>query len=252
MPLLKDEIISESDDENNEEKIEAKTKKSIVQHSLTTDCGQQVIIKQSRSNKKQNITKPIVLYMEDLVGTLPPQQVVVKQKKGKGRPKKKEPPIVQYVNKEDEIQSEDDGDVEQVIINKPKKEKFSKKDLKMIELQEKILELEAVSGKKIRGTKKHKIDKRQTKPATDKQIAQRKKFVEDNRLRREAKNKLKDEEKKLKTKNNVKDVVNELAELKKQNALQKEQIIKELEDKKIAEQQDKIKNTPTNPYINLI
>ena len=65
---------------------------------------------------------------------------VQKTKKGKGRPKtKKEPPIVQYVNKNDEIQSEDDSDVSQVIINKPKKEKLSAKDLKMLELQEKIV-----------------------------------------------------------------------------------------------------------------
>ena len=36
------------------------------------------------------------------------------------------------------------------------------------------------------------------------------------------------------------------------NALQKEQIMKELEEKKLKEEQEKIKNTPINPYSNLI
>ncbi len=254
MPLINNEVYEESEDENMENNDEVITKKPIEQHKIKTDCGQEIIIKKSRSTRKQNISKPIVLYMEDLVdnGVMPQQEVIVKQKKGKGRPKKKNPPVVQYVNKDNQIQSEDDGDVEQVIINKPKKEKISKKDLKMMELQQKIVELEAVSGKKIRGTKKGQVDKRNVKPPTEKQLAQRKKFVEDNRLRREAKNKQKQEQDKLKTKDNVKDVVNELAELKKQNAEQREKIIKELEDKKNAELQAKEQSKPINPYTNLI
>ena len=253
MPLIENDIIEESDEENIDENEEVKTKKPAVQHKITTDCGREIIIKKSRSTKKQNITKPIVLYMEDLVdnGVMPQQQVVVKQKKGKGRPKKTTP-LVQYVNKNDEIQSEDDGDIQQVVINKPKKEKLSKKDLKMLELQSKIVELEAVSGKKIRGTKKGNVDKRQTKAPTEKQIMARKKFVEDNRLRREAQKRKKEQEKKLQDKDNVKIVVEELAELKKKNQEQKEQIMKELEEKKLAEQQEKEKSKPINPYANLI
>ena len=253
MPLIENDIIDESDEENVEDNTKVESKNKAVQHTLTTDCGQQVIIKQSRSKKKKNITSPIVLYMEDLVPAMPQQQVVVKQKKGKGRPKtKKEPPIVQYVNKNDEIQDEDDGDVSQVIINKPKKQTLSAKDIKLLELQSKIVELEAVSGKKIRATKKGKVDGRQTSKPTEKQLAQRKKFVEDNRLRREAKKKQKEEEKKLKDKDNVKIVVEELAQLKKQNQEQKEQIMKELEEKKLKEEQAKEQSKPINPYSNLI
>lgn len=251
MPLINEEVIDETDEESIEENEQVETKKTpIVHHKIMTDCGQEIIIKKSRSTKKQNIQKPIVLYAEDLVPAMPPQQVIVKQKKGKGRPKKK--PIVEYVNKNDEIQSEDDGDIEQVIINKPKKEKLSKKDLKMLELQSKIVELETVSGKKIRGTKKGNIDKRQTKPATEKQIAARKKFVENNRLRREAKKKEKEEQDKLKTKDNVKDVINELAELKKHHAEQKAQIMKEIEDKKKQEAEAKEASKPANPYANFV
>ena len=202
MPLIDDNNIDESDEEIVEENEPVKSKKQVEHHKIMTDCGKEIIIKKSRSTKKQNITAPLVLYMEDLVPAMPPQQVVVKQKRGKGRPKtKKEPPIVQYVNKNDEVQSEDDGDIQQVVINKPKKERLSKKDLKMMELQAKIVELEAVSGKKIRGTKKGNVDKRQTKAPTEKQLAQRKKFVEDNKLRREkkGKNKKKKRNHKIKT-----------------------------------------------------
>ena len=254
MPLISDDVVQESDSESDIENDEVKPTNPPLSNTddikrITTDCGQEIIIKKSRSTKKQKITKPIVVYMEDLVeqNLLPTQEIVVKQKKGKGRPKKAKP-VVEYVTKDNEIQSDDDSNVEQIIINKPKKEKFSKKDLKMLELQEKIIELETVSGKKIRGTKKYTVDKRSTKPPTEKQQAQRKKFVEDNRLRREAKKKEKEEQTKIKTKDNVKDVINELSELKKQNALQKEQIMQEMQEKKQEEIKKKEKAKPVNPY----
>jgi hypothetical protein len=244
-----------SDNETDEENIEVETQKPQLENTdtikkLKTDCGNEIIIKKSRSTKK-NITKPIVIYMEDLVeqNAIPEQKVIVKQKKGKGRPKKQKP-IVQYVDNDGDTVDEDDGNIEQVIINKPKKEKLSAKDLKMLELQQKIAELEAVSGKKIRGTKKGAVDKRQTKAPTEKQLEARRKFVENNKLRNEAKKKKKEEEQKLKNKENVKDVIDELAELKKQNALQKEQLKAQLEK----EEQAKIEQKPVikNPYEDLI
>jgi hypothetical protein len=244
-----------SDNETDEENIEVETQKPQLENTdtikkLKTDCGNEIIIKKSRSTKK-NITKPIVIYMEDLVeqNAIPEQKVIVKQKKGKGRPKKQKP-IVQYVDNDGDTVDEDDGNIEQVIINKPKKEKLSAKDLKMLELQQKIAELEAVSGKKIRGTKKGAVDKRQTKAPTEKQLEARRKFVENNKLRNEAKKKKKEEEQKLKNKENVKDVIDELAELKKQNALQKEQLKAQLEK----EEQAKIEQKPVikNPYEGLI
>jgi hypothetical protein len=244
-----------SDNETDEENIEVETQKPQLENTdtikkLKTDCGNEIIIKKSRSTKK-NITKPIVIYMEDLVeqNAIPEQKVIVKQKKTKGRPKKQKP-IVQYVDNDGDTVDEDDGNIEQVIINKPKKEKLSAKDLKMLELQQKIAELEAVSGKKIRGTKKGAVDKRQTKAPTEKQLEARRKFVENNKLRNEAKKKKKEEEQKLKNKENVKDVIDELAELKKQNALQKEQLKAQLEK----EEQAKIEQKPVikNPYEGLI
>lgn len=252
MPLIQEDN-QISDNETDEENIEVETQKPQVSNTdtikkLKTDCGNEIIIKKSRSTKK-NITKPIVIYMEDLVeqNAIPEQKVIVKQKKGKGRPKKKSPPIVQYVDNDGDTVDEDDGNIEQVIINKPKKEKLSAKDLKMLELQQKIAELEAVSGKKIRGTKKGAVDKRQTSAPTQKQLEARRKFVENNKLRNEAKKKKKEEEQKLKNKENVKDVIDELAELKKQNALQKEQLKAQLEKEEQAKEV-KVKN----PYEGLI
>jgi hypothetical protein len=245
-----------SDNESEEENEEVITQKPQLENTdtikrLKTDCGAEVIIKKSRSTKKKNINPPIVIYMEDLVeqNAIPEQKVIVKQKKGKGRPKK-QVPIVQYVDNDGDTVNEDDGDVSQVIINKPKKEKLSAKDLKMLELQQKIAELEAVSGKKIRGTKKLTVDKRQTKIPSEKQIAARKKFVENNKLRNEAKKKKKEEEQKLKNKESVKQVVDELAELKKQNALEKEQLKAQLQK----EEEAKIEQKPVikNPYEDLI
>jgi hypothetical protein len=244
-----------SDNETDEENIEVETQKPQIENTdtikkLKTDCGNEIIIKKSRSTKK-NITKPIVIYMEDLVeqNAIPEQKVIVKQKKTKGRPKKQKP-IVQYVDDDGDTVDEDNGNIEQVIINKPKKEKLSAKDLKMLELQQKIAELEAVSGKKIRGTKKGAVDKRQTKAPTEKQLEARRKFVENNKLRNEAKKKKKEEEQKIKNKESVKQVVDELAELKKQNALQKEQLKAQLEK----EEQAKIEQKPIikNPYEGLI
>ena len=252
MALIKeDNQISdnETDDENETvETLKPKVSNTHTYKKIVTDCGNEVIIKKSRSTKKQNITKPIVIYMEDLVeqNALPEQKVIVKQKKTKGRPKKAKP-IVQYVDNEGDTVDEDNDNIEQVIINKPKKEKLSQKDLKMMELQAKIVELEAVSGKKIRGTKKGSVDKRQTKAPTEKQLEARKKFVENNKLRAEAKKKKKEEENKISNKENVKNVIDELAELKKQNQLQKEQLKAQLQQEEQAKEV-KVKN----PYEGLI
>ena len=254
MTLIKeDNQISDEESEDENEEVITKKPKSLTtdDKKILTDCGNEIIIKKSRSTKKQNIQKPIVLYLEDLMeeDCIPKQKVIVKQKKGKGRPKKKEQ-IVQYVNKNDELEDEDNDNVEQIVINRPKKEKFSKKDLKMLELQQKIVELEAVSNKKIRGTKKLTVDKRQTSQPTEKQLAQRKKFVADNKLRAEERKRKKAEENKISSKETVKDVIDELAELKKQNALQKEQLKLQLqeEQKKTEEEKPKI----VNPYEGLI
>lgn len=234
MPLINNELSQRSDDDTDDDNVEVESEKQLLttvdenkKNTLKTfksACGSDIIIKKRNLRSKP---KPIIIYEEDLYGETQPQEIIVK-KKTKGRPKKPKP-IVEYVNEHGETIDKDDSP-EQIIINKPKKEKLSAKDLKMLQLQEKILELETVSGKTIRGTKKGKIDKRQTKPATEKQLAARKKFVENNKLRNDAKKLKKLEENKIAKKDDVKIVIDELQELKKKSMEDKQQAI-ELKEK---------------------
>ena len=257
MPLINNETNHQSDEESEEENIEVEKendedvavdkKQKTSYKTIKSACGSDIIIKKKNNRSKR---PPIVIFEEDLYGETEPQQVIVKKKPTKGRPKKKPPPVVEYVNDKGETVDKDDINTEQVIINKPQKQKLSAKDLKLIELQEKILQLETVSGKKIRGTKKGNVDKRQTKPPSEKQIQARKKFVEDNRLRREAKKKEKEEKSKIDKKADVKIVVSELQEIKKKSLeeKQKQELLKEqmkqelLLEQKAKQEQAKPKN----------
>lgn len=258
MPLINEDLINVSDDESNDENDEVITeniientvdKKQSKYKTFKSACGSDVIIKKRNNRSKP---KPIIIYEEDLYGETEPQQIIVKKKKKIGRPKNK-PQLIEYINDNGEIVDKDDINTQQIVINKPKKEKLSAKDLKMIELQQQILQLETVSGKRIRGTKRGQIDKRQTTPATEKQINARKKFVENNRLRNEAKKAEKLKQSNLSKKEDVKLVVGELQELKKQSLIEKnkadllkEQIKQELLEEQKAKAPKIIKNTYDN------
>jgi hypothetical protein len=223
-----------SNKKDNQKLVRTKSRK------IKSACGQEIEL-QYRSEKPKK-TKPIVVYYEDIVETPKPAKVVIKKKRGKGRPKKEQ--LIEYVNEEGE-QVDDKMDASQTIINAPKDETYSKKDLEMIELQKKIMELEAVSGKKIRATKRGKVDGRQTKAPTEKQLEARKKFVEANKARH-AKRKLdKEEENKLSNKQNVKEVIQELTEIKKQ-AIQKKTDEDELRNKILQEEKMKVEAEKKN------
>jgi hypothetical protein len=203
-------------------------------------CGQEIEL-QYRSEKPKK-TKPIVVYYEDIVDTPKPAKVIVKKKRGKGRPKKEQ--LIEYVNEEGNS-VEDKMLASQTIINAPKEEKYSKKDLEMMELQKKIMELEAVSGKKIRATRKGKVDGRQTKAPTEKQLEARRKFVEANKSRHAKRKADKEEENKLSNKQNVKEVIQELTEIKKQ-AIQKKTDEDELRNKILEEEKMKVEAEKKN------
>jgi hypothetical protein len=259
MPLINDETNNESDEESNDENEEViieneidntvdKKQKSTYK-TIKSACGSDIIIKKRNNRSK---SPPIILYEEDLYGETEPTQIIVKKKKTKGRPKKKTQ-LIEYINDNGEVVDKDDINTSQVIINKPEKQKLSAKDLKMIELQQQILQLETVSNKKIRGTRKGQIDKRQTTAPTEKQINARKKFVENNRLRNEAKKAEKLKQSNLSKKEDVKLVVGELQELKKQSLIEKnkadllkEQIKQELLEEQQAKQPKIVKNTYDN------
>lgn len=254
MPLIKNDINQEMSDDSDEESTEVEninspviTESKKTSKTITSACGSNVIIKKRNSRSKP---KPIIIYEEDLYDANDEPQKIIVKKKARGRPKKAKP-VIEYVNDKGETVDKDDSP-EQIIINKPVKEKLSAKDIKMIELQEKILELETVSGKKIRGTKKNQIDKRQTKAPSQKQLAARKKFIEDNRLRNEAKKKAKEEKSKLSKKEDVKIVIDELQTLKKKSLEDKAtaQALKEqMKQEILAEQKSKeTKSEPVNKY----
>lgn len=236
--IVEEEKNKESSDIENEQIVESSNKKTKVtkprkkEKIYKTEDGNEVkIIRKSRAKK------PIVVYMSE--SEEEEQKVVVKPKPKKGRPKKKESTIVEYVDQNGNSVSSRNR-AKKTIINHP--EKLSSADIKILELEEKLQQLEAVSGKKILATKRGKPDARQTKAPTEKQLEARKKFAEANRLRHAKKRLAKEENEKQKQKSNVKVVVEELTEIKKQKAVEKEKIIKEIEEKKEKEEPKKKMN----------
>jgi len=193
-----------------------RTKDKIVK----TDVGE-VLIKRGRKKKKE----PIVVYLSS--SEEEEQEVIVKRKKG--RPKgSKAKCSIKYL---------DDNGVEQSSRNKSKRtiiehadpdRKLTAKEVKLLDLEQKLAEMEAITGKKLLSTKKGKVDQRTLKKPTEKQLAARKKFVENNAARRMKKKIEKDNEQKKLTKDSVKVVVEELVETKKANNIKKEQLLKEI------------------------
>lgn len=228
------ELNNEESNLNNGILPEIPKKEKKQKRIVRSECGQEVIIKHKTKAKPT----PIVVYYEDLVEQEEKPKVVVKTKRSRGRPKNK---IIEYVDQDGNPLDKKTKEVTQTIINHPEPEKeLSEKDLKLIQLQERIAELEAVSGKKILGTKKGKIDKRSVKPPTEKQIQARKKFVEANKARALKRKQDKQTKKQEETKSNVKAVVDELAEIKKQS-LQKQQEHEEMKKMILAEEEQRKK-----------
>jgi hypothetical protein len=103
--LTSDNENNEIDEENTEEVVELSNQipekstkipksKRKVKRIVKSSCGKDVIIETTRKNKPA----PIVVYLDELVGEEQAPQVIVKQKRTKGRPKKTK--IVEYVDKD--------------------------------------------------------------------------------------------------------------------------------------------------------
>ena len=135
---------------------------------------------------------------------------IIHKKKKKGRPKEKK--IIKYVDHNDN-EVEDKLQSSKTIIDTSHTDTLTEKDLRMLKLQERLSELEAISGKKIRGTKKLVPDKRQTKPRTEKQIAATERLVMANKVRRDE---IRQKKLSQDTKASVKEVIKELSNTKKQ------------------------------------
>jgi hypothetical protein len=252
--LSSDNETNEIEEENTEEVVElsneipkknnknskSKPKKRLV----TSECGRQVIIQTKTKEKK----KPIVVYLEDIIPEQEEPKVIVKTKRSRGRPKSKS--IVEYVDKDGLPLTKKTKECKQTIINHGDVDKpLTDKELELIKLQERIVELENVSGKTILSTKKGRIDKRSTKPPTEKQLQQRKKFAEAAKARHAKIKADKEAKKQSETKDSVKAVVSELQQIKAQaqkEALEREKIKQQaIEEQKLKEQQEK---NDSNPY----
>ena len=94
--LTSDNETNEIDEKNTEEVVELSNQipeksteipksKRKVKRLVKSSCGKDIIIETTRKNKPA----PIVVYLDELVGEEQAPQVIVKQKRTKGRPKKR-------------------------------------------------------------------------------------------------------------------------------------------------------------------
>lgn len=155
-----------------------------------------------RSRAKPVKKKTIVVYREDLAPDLDvPVEVQVKSRK-RGRPPKLAK-IVEQVNEEEQV----------IIDRQPAQKEPTQAELKKMELQQKLLETEAIAGRPLRLTKKGKVDGRMKKgQRSEAQIAATKKLVEANKIRRELAKREKEKANKEAIDESVKTMVGSLAQ----------------------------------------
>ena len=211
-------------------KIKKKYVKKVPKIVGTNDPNINVILK----TRKKKAKKQIIIYKEDLEDEDDDKPEIIVKSKIRGRPKIKK--IIKYVDKNgNEI--DDKKNATDVILPLPSQHKdLSEKDIKIIELETRLHELSQISNKTIRATKKNKPDQRQIKPRSDKQIAQAKKLVELNKMKRQEKQNIKDAHLKDTQKNAVKLVISELSNVKVDNEKKSNEIKQQVQqDKKIKE-----------------
>jgi len=213
-------------------KIKKKYVKKAPKIVSTNDPDINVIVKSRNKGKKPK--KQIIIYKEDLEDEDDDKPEIIVKSKIRGRPKIKK--IIKYVDKNgNEI--DDKKNATDVILPLPSKNKdLSEKDIKIIELETRLHELSQISNKTIRSTNKNKPDQRQIKPRSDKQIAQAKKLVELNKMKRQEKQNIKDAQLKNTQKNAVKLVISELSNVKVDNEKKSNEIKQQVQqEKKIKE-----------------
>lgn len=174
--IINEQVINEIKNENNKKYQKVKDYKMIK----SSDPNIEIEL------KRKNIRKPkkkIIIYKEDIESSDEEVEIVYKNKKA-GRPKSNK--IIKYKNDKNE-DVDDRLDADKVEIDLSHTKELNAKQIKLLKLQEKLTELEVVSGKKIRGTKKGEVDKRQTTKRTQKQIEATERLVLSNKMKREAK-----------------------------------------------------------------
>ena len=138
---------------------------------VISETDDTIVVLRNRCNPKTK--RRVILYREDIQEELP-IQVEVKGKRGRGRPKST--PLVEQVNQS-----------ENIVIERmagPEKEPTAR-ELKKLELQNKLLETEAIAGRKLRLNKSGKVDGRMSKTRTPAQIAATAKMLQAQQVKRE-------------------------------------------------------------------
>ena len=136
----------------------------------TSDENVTVVLKTRKKGPKK---KQIIVYREDIPAE--PIEIVEKVRRKPGRPKK---PVVEVVK--------EPGEEDVIVFQKPTKVvKMTAKELRKMELETRLLELQAVSGNaNLKMNREGKVDGRQSKVRTPAQIAATTRLVEANKLRR--------------------------------------------------------------------
>ena len=221
---IENESVENNSETESEPEPEPEIKKKLPRSRskvVKTDVGE-VLVKRGRKAKK----KPIVVYLSESEEE-EPQKVVIKKKKGRKKGTK-DRCSVKYLDAEGNEHDSRNKANKTVIEHTEPERKMTMKELKLIALEEKMAEMEAITGKKLLSTKKGKVDQRTVKKPTDKQLAARAKFVEDNAKRRLAKKMEKENNAKKLAKDSVKVVVDELVSTKKANSKKKAEILAEI------------------------
>jgi len=174
--IVNEAVINELKKEN------SKNKNNVIHRKMIKSSDPNIEIEvKKRHNKKPK--KKIIIYKEDIESSDEEVEVIYKNKKA-GRPKQNK--IIKYKNDKNE-DVDDKLDADKVEIDLSHTKELNAKQIKLLKLQEKITELETVSGKKIRATRKNEVDRRQTSKRSQKQIEATERLILSNKLKREEK-----------------------------------------------------------------
>ena len=210
--LLNEKIVNEIKQEKK------KNKNKMIQCKMIKSSDPNIEVEIKKHTKKPK--KKIIIYKEDIESSEDEVEVIYKNRK-KGRPKSNK--IIKYKNDKNEI-VEDKLDADKLEIDLSHTKELNAKEIKLLKLQEKLTELETISGKKIRATRKGEVDKRQTTKRTQKQIEATERLVLANKMKREAK--LKE-----KTKETVEQTIKELSSKAKEVHQQKQEPVQQVNQK---------------------
>jgi len=210
--LLNEKIVNEIKQEKK------KNKNKMIQCKMIKSSDPNIEVEIKKHTKKPK--KKIIIYKEDIESSEDEVEVIYKNRK-KGRPKSNK--IIKYKNDKNEI-VEDKLDADKLEIDLSHTKELNAKEIKLLKLQEKLTELETISGKKIRATRKGEVDKRQTTKRTQKQIEATERLILANKMKREAK--LKE-----KTKETVEQTIKELSSKAKEVHQQKQEPVQQVNQK---------------------